>query len=232
MAVTWKDVANALPQGLELLGGALSLIPGAGTIAGGAVSGLGALIGHALGTDATPDAIQATLTSGLTPEQKASLLQLQENNKAELQKITMQLQMAVITAKTTELQEQTKQDAQILADKQSARARQMEMRDQFPAILMICVTGGFFGLLALFVFHAAPAENKDILYAMTGALGTAWISGMAYYFGSSRGSDMKNFMLDKVQDTLSTHLGNVTAMLGSTTPAVTPSATEVHREVR
>lgn len=65
-------------------------------------------------------------------------------------------------------------------------------------LLAISVTAGFFGLLAYMVKFDVPASNKDMLNIMLGSLGTAWVSIVSFYFGSSKGSDDKNKIIDKL----------------------------------
>lgn len=73
-------------------------------------------------------------------------------------------------------------------DRNSARQREAAIKDWIPGTLAIGVTVGFFGLLTFIMFKAPPAESKDLLNIMLGALGAAWASIVAYYFGSSAGS--------------------------------------------
>jgi hypothetical protein len=78
-------------------------------------------------------------------------------------------------------------------DRDSARNREIQTRDWFPSILGTAITIGFFGLIALLIFHdISSSSNKDLINIMVGSLGTAWISVVTYYFGSSAGSDAKN----------------------------------------
>lgn len=76
-------------------------------------------------------------------------------------------------------------------DRASARSRQVALRDWTPTALAIGVTIGFFGLLGYMLKHEVPAQNKDVLNIMLGSLGSAWVGIVAYYFGSSAGSDRK-----------------------------------------
>lgn len=76
-------------------------------------------------------------------------------------------------------------------DRDSARKREMVVKDSMPAILAIILTVLFGGaLIALFVCPI-PKGNETQINIMLGSLGTAWIGAMVYYFGSSRGSKRK-----------------------------------------
>ncbi len=68
-------------------------------------------------------------------------------------------------------------------------------------ILALGVTLGFFGLLGYMLKYDVPAENKDILNIMLGSLGTAWISIVGYFFGSSAGSKVAGDSLRKIAET-------------------------------
>jgi hypothetical protein len=80
-------------------------------------------------------------------------------------------------------------------DRKSARELQSATRSRMPAILAILVTIGFFGILyALMMGYAKPSNE---LMIMLGSLGTAWSGIIAYYFGSSAGSQAKTDALVK-----------------------------------
>lgn len=77
-------------------------------------------------------------------------------------------------------------------DRDSARNREIQTRDWTPRILAYGVTIGFFGLMIFMMKWDVPTANKDMLNIMLGALGGAWVSIVAYYFGSSAGSAKKD----------------------------------------
>ena len=59
-------------------------------------------------------------------------------------------------------------------------------------ILACAVTLGFFGILAYMLKYDVPPANKDILNIILGSLGTAWVSIIGFYFGSSKSSQAKD----------------------------------------
>jgi hypothetical protein len=65
-----------------------------------------------------------------------------------------------------------------------------------PPILAGAVTLGFFGILILMFIGRVDSNNPAILM-MLGSLGTAWTGIIAYYFGSSAGSQAKTDLLSK-----------------------------------
>jgi hypothetical protein len=77
-------------------------------------------------------------------------------------------------------------------DRDSARNREIQVRDWTPRILAYGITLGFFGMLYWMMRHDIPVANKDMLNIMLGAFATAWIAVVTYYFGSSAGSAKKD----------------------------------------
>lgn len=59
------------------------------------------------------------------------------------------------------------------------------------------MTLGFFGILSFMLVQSPPDGARDVLNIMLGALATAWISIVAYYFGSSSGSAEKTRLMSK-----------------------------------
>lgn len=81
-------------------------------------------------------------------------------------------------------------------DRKSAREMQATTRSIVPPLLAAIVTVGFFGILVMMLMGTVESDNPPILM-MLGSLGTAWTGIIAYYFGSSAGSQAKTEMLSK-----------------------------------
>jgi hypothetical protein len=80
MSKTWDKVKKGLGAIAPLLGTALGGPGGAA---------IGTLVGEVLGTDEQPDNIAKALEN-VTPDQRARLIEIQEQNRADLQKLTLQ----------------------------------------------------------------------------------------------------------------------------------------------
>jgi hypothetical protein len=81
-------------------------------------------------------------------------------------------------------------------DRKSARDMQAATRSLVPPLLATAVTVGFFGILGMMLTGRVDASNPALMM-MLGSLGTAWTGIIAYYFGSSAGSQAKTEMLSK-----------------------------------
>jgi len=66
-------------------------------------------------------------------------------------------------------------------DRDSARKREIAVKDHTPAILAYGITVGFFFTLYYVFGHGVKAEMRDLANIMVGTLGTAWI-GVVQYF--------------------------------------------------
>lgn len=144
------------------------------------------LVGKAIGADKAPagtaDGISnAIATAFADPAQRAALIEAEHN---------FQLQMAELGYKDAEELAQT-----AAADRDSARKREIALKDRIPAMLALMVTAGFFGVLAYMLFRPLPPAGHDAMLLMLGGLGSAWTAIIAYYFGSSAGSERKTELL-------------------------------------
>jgi hypothetical protein len=77
-------------------------------------------------------------------------------------------------------------------DRNSARQREIAIKDKTPQILAFGSLIGFFGILTALIFVEIPPTAKDVLYVMIGVLGTLVTGVVQYYFGSSSGSSAKS----------------------------------------
>jgi hypothetical protein len=120
---------------------------------------------------------------------------VQTKEEKDLLNIELLKVKADIEYKAAELE--FKIDESYLKDTQDARSSNVKIQESDKAswlskntlpILTLLITTGFFGLLGFMLMHDVPAANKDILNIMLGSLGTAWITVVAFYFGSSQGS--------------------------------------------
>jgi hypothetical protein len=74
---------------------------------------------------------------------------------------------------------------------------QVATRSWIPPLLAAAVTAGFFAILGGMMFGKMSVADNTALTMMLGSLGTAWTGIIAYYFGSSAGSQAKTEMLGK-----------------------------------
>lgn len=82
-------------------------------------------------------------------------------------------------------------------DRKSAREMQATTRSWVPPLLAAAVTFGFFAILGGMMFGKMSVADNTALTMMLGSLGTAWTGIIAYYFGSSAGSQAKTDLLTK-----------------------------------
>jgi len=129
---------------------------------------------------------------GVNPDEVSDLI---ANNKLSAE------QIAQIKIAEVELEKQAQELGLNFAkleveDRKSAREMQATTRSLMPPILAGAVTIGFFGIMGLMFFSKIDSNNPAILM-MLGSLGTAWTGIIAYYFGSSAGSQAKTDLLSK-----------------------------------
>lgn len=129
---------------------------------------------------------------GVEPDQVQDMI---ANNKLSAEQIA-QVKLAEV-----ELEKQARELGLNFAkleveDRKSAREMQATTRSLVPPILAGCVTVGFFGILGMMLLGKVDSNNPAILM-MLGSLGTAWTGIIAYYFGSSAGSQAKTDLISK-----------------------------------
>jgi hypothetical protein len=154
------------------------IAPTIATALGGPLAGLAvSAIAKAVGVE--EDKVNDLISSNkMTPEQIA------------------QVKIAEIELKKQENELGLNFEALAVDDRKSAREMQAATRSIVPPALAGAITLGFFGILSMLLFGQVDGNNPTILM-MLGSLSTAWTGIIAYYFGSSAGSQAKTEMLSK-----------------------------------
>ena len=156
-----------------------TLAPLLGTALGGPLGGAAAsFIADKLGIESkTIEAVSDVLNSGkMSPEQLASI---------KLAEIDFQKFLKENDIKLEEI---------AAGDRDSARSMQINVRSSVPAWLTFFLTVGFFSVLGLMFFKPEVKESAPLMI-MLGSLATAWTSSVAFWFGTTHGSQSKNTML-------------------------------------
>ena len=138
------------------------------------------LIAHELGI--TTDEAQKTIEAGkLTADQIAQIKTAEIAMAARAQEMGLDFEKIAVD------------------DRKSAREMQATTQSYIPGLMAIAVTVGFFGILVgLMTEHF---KTSDALMLMLGSLGTAWTGIIAFYFGSSAGSQKKDELLHQSSPT-------------------------------
>jgi hypothetical protein len=141
-----------------------------------------AAIGKITGKEVTTDpGSLVDAIAGATPEQRVEILKLHDDFAANMQAMGF------------------KHDEEILGidakDRDSARSREIAVRDRMPAALAILAVVSLMFCISLVAF--APLTDKAIgaLLTLVGFVGAAFKDVYAYFFGSSAGSDRKTELL-------------------------------------
>lgn len=157
------------------------LAPTLATALGGPMAGLAVktlsnvLLGHEEGTE---DDLAKALSSA-TPEQLATVKQIDADFKVRMKELEIDLER--ISS----------------GDRDSARKREVSVKDHTPKILAAGITLGFFGCLFWMFVYGVPKNGNEALLLMLGALQTAFTGVIAYYFGSSSSSKAKDELISK-----------------------------------
>jgi hypothetical protein len=175
----WKDMGNVVAK----LAPSIAAVLG-GPLAGGAVAALEGVFG--IKTDGTTEDKQTALVaaiSGATPEQLLAIKKADQDYAVQMQTLGFK-NVEALAALT-------------MSDRDSARKREMDVKDNTPKILAYAITVGFFSILVFMLFATVPAGSRDILNVMLGTFGTGWAGVISYYFGSSVGSAEKTKLLSQ-----------------------------------
>jgi len=152
-----------------------TIAPTIATALGGPLAGLAIeAVSKAIGID--PKDVQSTISEG-----KLSADQIMSIKQAEIQMAARAKEMGLDFAKLGN------------EDRKSARDMQVATKSYLPPTLAIGVTLGFFGILFGLMF--GQIEHAPQIDIMLGSLGTAWTGIIAFYFGSSAGSQAKDDLL-------------------------------------
>ena len=84
------------------------------------------------------------------------------------------------------------------ADRDSARKREMSVKDWTPTAFGAVMILGFFSVVWYMLIEVIPEANQRILDMLLGSLMGSVTSIVAYYFGSSAGSAAKHSLLEKL----------------------------------
>ena len=144
----------------------------------------GPLVGMAVAAISKATGVDPTEVSDLIANNKLSAEQIAQVKIAEIE-LQKQAQELGLNFEKLEVE-----------DRKSAREMQATTRSLVPPILAAVVTIGFFGIMAMMLLGKVDSGNPAILM-MLGSLGTAWTGIIAYYFGSSAGSQAKTDLLSK-----------------------------------
>ena len=152
-----------------------TIAPTIATALGGPLGGLAyEAISKVLGI--SQDDAKKMLDDGkLTADQIASVQQAEIALKAKAQELNLDFEQLAVQ------------------DRSSARTMQIATQSWIPPFLAVGITVGFFGIL--YALMTDKVTKSDELMIMLGSLRTAWTGVIAFYFGSSAGSQKKDEMI-------------------------------------
>jgi hypothetical protein len=151
-----------------------SVAPSIATALGGPLAGMAtkalsqALLGN---EDGSEDDLKAAM-SNASPEQLSVL-----KKKVQMKSLDIDLEALAVD------------------DRKSARSMQTETKDWIPRALAVSVTLGYFGIIAFVLVSGLPMNGSEVLLMLLGTLSAGWTGVMAFYFGSSSGSQKKDSMI-------------------------------------
>lgn len=171
-----------------------------GPLAGTAVSAIAAAFGLAP-TAGQGDITQVIQNGAMTPETIAAVRAADQKHAEILGQQGLDLQKLNADYQTAMAEVEVK-------DRDSARRREMDVKDNTPAHLAYMIIGGFFAvsiaqLVALMGFGEIaakiPPQGWLLIGNISGYLAAEAKAAASYYFGTTQGSDKKTDLLAKAQ---------------------------------
>jgi len=153
-----------------------SVAPTLATALGGPLAGLAvkslskALLGA---EDFSEEAVMEAMATA-SPEQLSAVKKIDADFKVQMKSLDIDLERIAVD------------------DRKSARTMQTETKDWIPRALAISVTLGYFGIIAYVLVSGLPMNGSEVLLMLLGTLSAGWTGVMAFYFGSSSGSQKKD----------------------------------------
>lgn len=135
---------------------------------------------------------------GLTDDSQSSV-------EAALRKMTPADALALTRADQQFAMEQLKEknrtietlEAMAASDRDSARKREISVKDNVPRNLSYALTIGFFGALVFVIWVGYPPESRESVMQLINTLNVVWIGCMAYYFGTTANSGKKDDVISR-----------------------------------
>lgn len=173
---------------MDWMGIVKTVAPWIGTALMGPLGGLAVgAVADALGvSEKTTDAVKQAL-SGVTPEQMLALKQAD-------QQFALQMQ-AMGFKQVSDL------EAIAAGDRKDARSMQVANKSFMPALITGGVGIAFFVTLWALFFYPIPGSNRDLIVYMCGQLAAAFSACLAFWVGTTRGSENKTEMLAQAKAT-------------------------------
>jgi hypothetical protein len=109
--------------------------------------------------------------------------------------VLLQLEEAELAFNKALWEAQNRAEAIAAGDRDSARQRQVAIRDWTPSVLGVAVILGFFIVLGTMLSSNLPEGAENEFAIMLGALATMTAAVVNYFFGSSAGSKEKTKLL-------------------------------------
>ena len=167
---------DLLKQFGPLLG---SVAPTLATALGGPLAGLAvkSLSKALLGAEDFSEEAVIDAMATASPEQLAAVKKIDADFKVQMKSLDIDLERIAVD------------------DRKSARTMQTETKDWIPRALAVSVTLGYFGIIAYVLVSGLPMNGSEVLLMLLGTLSAGWTGVMAFYFGSSSGSQKKDAMI-------------------------------------